>query len=227
MRRFLRQAARTALLLLLVPLGGCLLTQSRTPLLPTGEPLPPGILSRDMPSGLGDTLTVRGEIGPNRARYLVSAAAGPVGSLAFLKFEDLPVSAIAVPDGEARALYLVQARVTGPGLRRLDRRIRLPADLRDDDAQRYLYLALALVRQGTDAPTLVPLDCPGEPLARLFRREAARTGLRFTEEGLVRTGDRDRVLATMRTALTRQLETGQCRAGPPLSLSPDKALELP
>lgn len=224
----MRPVARLLLLLLLLlPLGGCLLTQSRTPLLPTGEPLPPGILSRDMASGLGDTLTVRGEIGTNRARYLVSAAAGPIGSLAFLKFDDLPVDRIAVPDGEARAIYLVQARVTGDGLRRLDRRIRLPADLREDEAQRYVYLALALVRQGTDAPTLVPLDCPGESLAGLFQREAARTGLRFTEDGLLRTGDRARVLATMRAALARQLEGGQCRSGPPLSLSPDKALALP
>ena len=218
----------TACLFLLLSLGGCLLTQSDTPLLPTGEALPPGLLSRDIPSGLGDTLSVRAEAGRTGTRYVVSSAGGHIGSIAFQKLADLPLQSLSVPGGEARALYLVQARLTGDGLRRLDRRARLSAALSaDGDAQRYAYLPLALVRQGTEAPMLALIDCEGPEIDALFRSEATKSGFRFTKDGLLRIGDRTATLRAMRSAIARQIESGTCRAERRLELSPAEPLHLP
>lgn len=215
-------------LFLMLGLGGCLLTQSDSVLLPTGEALPPGLLSRDIPTGLGDTLSVRAEGGRNGTRYVVSGAGGPIGSLAFQELPGLPLQSLSVPGGEARAVYLVQARLTGDGLRRLDRRVRLPDAMRTDgEAQRYAYLPLALVRQGTDAPTLAFIDCEGADIGTLFRSEATKSGFRFSRDGVLRIGDRAATLRAMRMSIAQQIESGTCRAERRLELSQAHPLHLP
>jgi hypothetical protein len=210
-----------------LPLAGCLLGQSATPLLPTGEALPHGVFSRDMPSGLGDTLTVREEPMRIGTRYVVSGAGGRIGSVAFAKLDDADLSRLSVPGGEARALYLAQLRVTGEGLQRLDSRARVPEALKDEDAERYAYLPLALVRQGTDAPTLVLLECPGPDAAALLRKAGPEFNLRFTADGLLRITDRSQIMRAVNAVLARQLSAGGCRAERRLELSPTTPLKLP
>ncbi|MDG5497169.1 hypothetical protein [Niveispirillum sp. BGYR6] len=229
MRRMIRQGlARTlAVMAACLPLGGCLLGQSATPLLPTGEALPHGVFSRDMPSGLGDTLTVREETMRIGSRYVVSGAGGRVGSVAFARIADADLSRLSVPGGEARALYLAQVRLTGEGLQRLDSRTRLPAALKDEDAERYAYLPLALVRQGTDAPTLVLMECSGPDPAALLRKAGPEFNLRFSADGLLRIIDRAQILRAINAVLNRQLASGSCRAERRLELSPHTPLKLP
>jgi hypothetical protein len=210
-----------------LPLAGCLLGQSATPLLPTGEALPPGVFSRDMPSGLGDTLTVREEPMRIGTRYVVSGAGGRIGSVAFAKLDDADLSRLSVPGGEARALYLAQFRLTGEGLQRLDSRARVPEALKDEDAERYAYLPLALVRQGTDAPTLVLLECPGPDASALLRKAGPEFNLRFTADGLLRITDRSQIMRAVNAVLARQLSAGGCRAERRLELSPTTPLKLP
>lgn len=220
---------RLAAIVACLPLAGCLLGQSATPLLPTGEALPHGVFSRDMPSGLGDTLTVREEQMRVGTRYVVSGAGGRIGSVAFakLQLEDADLSRLSVPGGEARALYLAQLRLTGEGLQRLDSRAKVPEALRDEDAERYAYLPLALVRQGTDAPTLVLLECPGPDPAALLRKAGPEFNLRFSTDGLLRITDRPQIMRAINAVLNRQLSAGGCRAERRLELSPTAPLKLP
>ncbi|MBP7334533.1 hypothetical protein [Niveispirillum sp.] len=228
----MRRRTLPLLLLLALALAGCkpVLT-SRVPVLPTGEEVPAGAMPRDLPTGTGDTLTVMEEKMRVGVRYVVSAPGGRVGSIAFLPMPGVPLSAIQVPGGEARALYLAQGRVTQTGLERLLHGTRHAKDLArtltDDGGnaeERYLFGFFALMRQGTDAPRLALVQCgPShagqEPIAAALRAQAARQGLKLDADGdLARLPNRDLALSVLAAALRDAVAKGDCRADLPLQL---------
>lgn len=213
-------------------LAGCrpVLT-SKVPVLPTGVELPHGVMPRDLPTGTGDTLTVTAEAMRVGTRYVISAPAGRVGSVAFVALPDIDLSRLQVPGGEARALFLAQGRVTTEGLERLlrgtSRAKQLAASLMEGGVageERYLFGFFALMRQGTDAPRLALVQCgtsqDGQgPLADAIAAIAARQGLkRDGSGGLSRLPNRDLALSVLTEALTQVVASGTCRADLPLSL---------
>lgn len=204
---------------------------SRVPVLPTGVELPHGVMPRDLPTGTGDTLTVTAEAMRVGTRYVISAPAGRVGSVAFVALPDIDPSRLQVPGGEARTLYLAQGRVTAEGLERLLRGTRranqLAASLMEGGVageERYLFGFFALMRQGTDAPRMALVQCgpthDGQgPLADAIVATAARQGLKLDGvSGLSRLPNRDLALSVLTEALRQVVAGGTCRADLPLSL---------
>lgn len=219
-------------LLVLLTLAGCkpVLT-ARVPVLPTGETLPPGVMPRDLPTGTGDTLTVSEEALRIGVRYVINAPGGRVGSLAFQKVADVPLTSLAVPGGEAREVYLAQGRMTLTGMERLLHGTRHAKDLAralmEGDAgaeERYLFAFFALMRQDTQAPRLALIQCGNshsgqEPIADSIRSTAARRGLKLEPDGeLVRLPSRDLALSVLAEGLRAAVANGNCRADLPMQL---------